>query len=176
MEKRTQRTPHTVREFSAGGVVFKKEGAKILWLVTKSSPSKIVPSSYWRLPKGKLDDENGDKSGPLARGEKKASENQIQDVALKEVREEGGVRAKIIEKIGTQKYFFTFQGEKILKFVTFYLMEWEKDLAEGTSFETEEVAWLPHDKAKELLKYNGEKETLDKAKVVLESGTQGVLI
>lgn len=170
------------REFSSGGVVYRKfqnpnSKFQIKWLVTKSTPSKLRPRSTWRLPKGRLDDEGkGKKSGPLARGERKASEREIQDAAVKEVREEGGVRARIIDKIGTEKYYFTWQGEKILKFVTYYLMEWIADLPEGFGFETSEVAWLPYEEARMRLKHTGEKKVLDKAGQVLEAGVQESLV
>ena len=73
-------------EFSSGGVVFKKKDNKILWLITLSSPSKLYPHSYWRLPKGWLDDKNG-QPGPLAKGERKAGEKELQKTALREVEE-----------------------------------------------------------------------------------------
>ena len=85
------------REFSAGGVVFRKyqisnDKYQIKWLVTKSTPSELVSKSVWRLPKGRLDDEEGEReSGPLASGVRKASEEEIQKAALKEDKEEGGV-------------------------------------------------------------------------------------
>ena len=168
MEKGTKSSKQVKREFSAGGVVFKKtKEGKRLWLIAKSSPSELYPDSYWRLPKGWLDDKDAGRSpGPLGKGERKATEEELQTAALREVKEEGGVTATIVKKIGTQR---TFRGRNIFKFVTFYLMEWKKDLLEGTTFETEEVAWLPHDKAKKLLKHKGEKEIMDKAKEVLEN-------
>lgn len=179
----SSKTPST-REFSAGGVVFKKiqnpnHKFQTLWLVAKSNPSKLYPNSYWRLPKGWLDDEdNGKKLGPLGKGEKKASEENLQKSALREVREEGGVDAKIVKKLGTERIFFTSKrdGARILKFITFYLMEWVRDLPEGPGMETSKVAWLPFEEAKGRLKYSGEKKVLDKAKKVLNSGVQESLV
>ena len=168
-------------EFSSGGVVFKgvKEQesirVEVLFLITKSSPSNLYPIAYWRLPKGWIDDES-DKPGPFARGEKKADEEILKGAALREVREEAGVSARIIKKIGTKKIFFNRSGEKYLKFVTYYLMEWEKDLAEGPCFETSEVGWFTLEKAKEKLKHKSEKEILQKAKDILDSGLQENLI
>ena len=66
--------PPVVREFSSGGVVFKKEKGEILWLVTRSTPSKLYPEYRFRLPKGRIDDVGNDKPGPMARGEIKADE------------------------------------------------------------------------------------------------------
>ncbi|PIZ45723.1 hypothetical protein COY30_01470 [Candidatus Woesebacteria bacterium CG_4_10_14_0_2_um_filter_44_9] len=139
------------REFSSGGVVYKNEGDKILWLVTKSAVSDLYPKAVWRLPKGWIDE-----------GET------TQQAALREVKEEGGVEAKIIQKIETVKYFFTTSDKsKVLKFVTFYLMEWTKDLPEGFGEETSEIAWLPFNQAVKRLSYGGEKQILKKAKELL---------
>ena len=155
------------REFASGGVVFKRSNvkgqmSKVLWLVTRSAPSDLYPESYWRLPKGWLDDkDSGKKPGPLARGERRATEKDLKSAAIREVGEEGGVKAKIVKKIGTER---SFRGRSILKFVTYYLMEWISDLPEGFGFETSEVAWLSFAEAKDRLKYTGEKEILDKAK------------
>ncbi len=162
------------REFSAGGVVYKKiknsKGKKenVFWLVTRSSPSKKYPKSIWRLPKGWLDDEEGGIPGPFARGEVKSSEEEIQKAAIREVREEAGVLAKVAGKIGTEKYFLSQMWGKTLKFVTFYLMEWIADYPKGPGFETEKIEWLPYSQARRRLHYSGEKKVLDKAKKLLE--------
>jgi 8-oxo-dGTP pyrophosphatase MutT (NUDIX family) len=171
------------REFSAGGVVFKKyeirnTGYEIKWLVAKSKPSKDYPNNIWRLPKGWIDDENGGKNpGPTALGKIKAKEEELQEAALREVREEGGVEAKILNKIATERFFYTSkEGERILKFVTFYLMQWKENLPEGPGFETEKVEWLEYKDARKLLSHSGEKKILDKAKEVLDNGLQENLI
>lgn len=171
------------REFSAGGVVFRrvkepfgkaqdKQGSKsvkTLWLVTKSTPSELYPKGIWRLPKGWLDDE-GEGPGPMARGIKKTSEVELQNAALREVKEEAGVEARITAKIGTETRFFTSGDEKVMKFVTFYLMERLRDLPEGPELETSEVAWLSYQIARKRLSYSGEKRTLDKARQILKAG------
>jgi 8-oxo-dGTP pyrophosphatase MutT (NUDIX family) len=157
------------RQFSAGGVVFQKTSDSVLWLITKSAPSIEYPNDVWRLQKGWLDDSvDGKSPGPLASGQKKATEEELQNAALREVKEEGGVEAKIIEKMGTETYFFPTPEGRGMKFVTFYLMEWEKDLPEGPGFETSEVKWLAFDEAQKLLTYAGEKKVLEKAKTLLD--------
>lgn len=165
------------REFSSGGVVFRRvkeqesKRVKVLWLVTKSSPSKLYPHEIWRLPKGWIDDEGGGKKpGPAARGERKVNEGELQSAALREVKEEAGVEARIVAKIGTETRFFTSNGQRVMKFVTFYLMEWLRDLPEGPGFETSEVAWLSYEIARKRLSYSSEKKTLDKARQILEAG------
>ncbi len=140
-----------LREFSSGGVVFKKEGNKTFWLVTKSVASTLYPKAVWRLPKGWIDE-----------GES------TEEAALREVGEEGGVEAEIIQKTETVKYFFvTPDKTKILKFVTFYLMQWKQNLPQGFDGETSEIAWLSFDQAVKRLAYSGEKQILKKAKELL---------
>jgi len=155
-------------EYSSGGVVFKKEKGKILWLITKSSPSELYPNSIWRLPKGWLDDEKKG-PGPLTRGEKRATENDLKNTAIREVKEEAGIKAKIIQKIGTTKIFYTKNGERFIKYITFYLMRWEKDLAEGFGFETSEIGWFTFNEAQKKLKFKNEKEIFRKAKKIIDS-------
>lgn len=137
------------REFSSGGVVYREDK----WLIRSTMPSKLYPKSYWMLPKGWIDE-----------GEK------VEEAAIREVREEGGVEARIIKKIETIKYFFKHPKDgNILKFVTFFLMEYVKDLPEGFGEETEEALWLPYDEAFAKLSFAGEKQILKKASELKDS-------
>ncbi|HTK03686.1 MAG TPA: NUDIX domain-containing protein [Alphaproteobacteria bacterium] len=153
MGKDTQKTTRRTgggrirREFSAGGVVHRSDK----WLITASAPSKLFPKISWRLPKGWIDEEE-----------------KIEDAALREVREEAGVEAKIIKKIGTSFYVYNNpERGRIMKFVTFYLMEYVKDLPEGHDAETSEVVWLDFDEAYKKLSFSGEKQVLKKASELL---------
>lgn len=174
MGKDTQQKTGTVlktqssieREFSSGGVVFK--GDK--WLIRSTMPSDLFPKSYWTLPKGWIDDAAPGIPGPMASGKVKADEKSLRENALREVQEEAGVDAKIIKKIGTVKYFFDHpERGKILKFATFFLMEWKKDLPEGFDEETSEVLWLSFEEAKKKLSFSAEKQMLERAKDLLSS-------
>lgn len=104
----------------------------------------------------------------MASGKKKADEEALQKAALREVAEEAGVEAKVVKKIETIIYSFIHpERGKTVKFVTFYLMEWQKDLPEGHDMETSEVVWLPYDEAYKKLSFSGEKQILKKAKLLL---------
>jgi 8-oxo-dGTP pyrophosphatase MutT (NUDIX family) len=156
------------REFSSGGIVFKKENGKVLWLIRRTAPSTLYPNTYWMLPKGRIDDAPGDKPGPMASGLVRADERSLQSAATREVEEETGVEAKIIKKIGTIKYSFTDPHRgKIFKFVTYYLMEWEKDLPQGFDEETSEIAWHVYEAAYKTLSFSNEKEALKEAQELL---------
>ena len=137
-------------------------------MITRSSKSKLYPETYWRLPKGWVDNDSPEIPGPMASGKIKADEESLQKGALREVREEGGVEARIVKKIGTEKYFFNAPDKgRILKFVTFYLMEYVRDLPEGFDGETSEISWLPFAEAYKKLSFSGEKQMLKKAKEIL---------
>jgi len=62
------------------------------------------------------------------------------------------------------KYFFTDpSGEKVMKFVTYYLMEYEADMPGGFGWETAETRWVSFAEAKDLLAFKNEKELLVEA-------------
>lgn len=168
----------TLREFSSGGVVFKREGDNILWLVRATVPNELFKDKRWTLPKGWIDDSDQvGVPGPMASGTVKADEESLQKAALREVWEEGATRARIVKKIGSAKYFFNLPGTgNILKFVTFYLMEYLKDNPDGHDYETSEIVWLPFNEAYKKLSYSGEKKVLKKAKVMLDTGLQETLV
>jgi 8-oxo-dGTP pyrophosphatase MutT (NUDIX family) len=164
----TQNQVILTREFSSGGIVFKKEKENVLWLIRKTSSSDLFPETHWMLPKGWLDDSGEGVPGPMASGKIKTDEKTLQKTAIREVAEEGGIEAEIVKKIETLKFFYTHPTRgRILKFVTFYLMKWVKDLSGGFDSETSEIAWLPFDEALERLSFRGEKLVFKKAKELL---------
>jgi len=134
------------RQFSAGGVVFKKDGDAIFWLIMKPKPSAEFPSNRYQLPKGTI--ETGEK---------------VIDAATREVFEETAIRAKIIEKIDNIKYIYTFRGEKYFKVVTWFLMEYVSGEPTADNVETEEVFWMDFQNSIKTLSYSSEKEILKKA-------------
>ena len=180
MEKRTHKKEkkrvNFKKEFSAGGVVYKREKENILWLITKSAPSDRIPKSVWRLPKGWIDDDSRGGAGVFASGKEKAKENDIRKAAVREVEEEGGVKVKVIRKLDTVRFFFVIGNVKVMKFVTFYIMEWTSDLPGGYGPESEEVGFFPYNKARQKLEYSSEKKILDKAEKLVRQGVQQSLV
>jgi 8-oxo-dGTP pyrophosphatase MutT (NUDIX family) len=159
-----------IRQFSAGGLVYKKNDGQVEFLLKKSAFSQHYPSSNeWSLPKGWLDDAGHDEPGPLALGQKRASPAQIEAAALREVREETGVEAKISQRLKNVQFFFVDHNhEKVLKTVIFFLMEYVKELPEGFSTETSEIKWVDFGEARKLLqKRKGECEIIKQAQSIL---------
>lgn len=172
-EKEEKTKPKLNREFSSGGVVYKNNNSlnsEILFLVSKSKPSPEYPKDNWRFPKGWIDDDGVDIPGPKASGKVKATEEDLEKTAVREVMEEGGVEAKVIKKIKTINFFYKHKTRGLtLKFVTFYLMEYIKELEEGFGFETEKVEWLNYTESIKRLTNRKEKEILTTAFNMLQS-------
>ncbi len=132
------------RIYSAGGIVIKtnKDGPCIL--VTQHSGHK-----GWDFPKGHI--ESGESS---------------QAAALREVEEETGVKAEIIEKVGETKYFYSEPSfakaskgeEKVFKTVIFFLMKYASEGKATTAFEVSGMEWLPVEEVEEKLTFKDTKE------------------
>jgi len=134
------------RIFSAGGIIIKfdKGGPKVL--VTQHSKHK-----GWDFPKGHL--EVGESS---------------EDAALREVKEETGVVAEIIEKVGQTQYFYYEEGAKVLKTVTFFLMKYIEKGVATTAFEVLDYKWLAPDEVEAQLTFKDTKELWRKSKEKIE--------
>ena len=159
------------REFSAGGLVYKRIGDKVVWLIRRPAVNPEFKGNLgWSFPKGWIDDEEGGKEpGKRARGEVRASGAEMEESALGEVREEGGAEAKIVGKLPTIRFFFTNQtGEKVMKFITYYVMGYVGEAAEGVGWETAEVKWVEEEEALKLLAFKSEREMLLGAKALVQ--------
>lgn len=135
-----------IREFSAGGIVFKKTTNhklptnNVLWLVCQHSQHK-----GWVFPKGFIGDHN--------KGETS------EETAVREVEEETGVVGKIIVKLkNPAAYFYVWKGEKRFKTVYYFLMEYVSGDINNHDFEMSAVEWLPEKKVLERLTYKSDKE------------------
>ena len=161
MKSKKQKEP-VKREFSAGGVVFKKEDGLVFWLLGKHSGYH-----KWVLPKGKI--EKGEKS---------------QQAAVRETEEETGVKAQFVagKPVHKESYFFydrygvgndgqkvsRKEKTKVYKTVTFYLLKYESGDPKDFGLEMEDAGWFLFDEALEKMAFSGEKEALKKAKKILE--------
>jgi 8-oxo-dGTP pyrophosphatase MutT (NUDIX family) len=108
------------------------------------------PRGIWALPKGVID-----------AGESAA------ETALREVAEETGVRGRLLEKLGDIRYVYTWEGERVFKVVSFYLVRYSRgrlgDVPAEHRHEVAEVRWLPLTEASKLLSYKGEREMAERA-------------
>jgi 8-oxo-dGTP diphosphatase len=135
------------RQFSAGGVVYKKEKGQTFWLLIQPKGT-----DYWQFPKGLI------KEGESA-----------QDTAVREIREEGGVTGQIVEKIGSSSWWFIQDGERVFKTTTYFLMGAEKDTGKIDPVEVERAVWLLADEAEKELSFASSKKIFAQAQTILAS-------
>jgi 8-oxo-dGTP pyrophosphatase MutT (NUDIX family) len=140
------------REFSAGGVLVRRLRGR--WWLAAIRPAGR-PEGLWALPKGLI--------GP---GESP------EEAALREVREETGLEATPVQKLGDVRYVYTWAGERVFKIVSFYLFRYRSgrlgDIAPEQRIEVDEARWLPLEEAPKLLAYKGEREMAAKALAALD--------
>ena len=135
------------REFSAGGVLVRRLRGR--WMVAAIRPAGRPPG-LWALPKGQIDEgESGEQT------------------ALREVAEETGASGRSLGKLGDVRYWFNWEGERIFKVVSFFLVRYTGgrlgDIPAEFRHEVAEVRWLPLDDAPKLLAYPGERDMARRA-------------
>jgi 8-oxo-dGTP pyrophosphatase MutT (NUDIX family) len=134
------------REFSAGGVLVRRlRGSYVLAAIRPGGRARV-----WALPKGNV----GSGESP-------------DEAALREVAEETGVEARLLGKLGDVRYTYTWDGERVFKIVSFYLMAYRRgrlgQVPPEHAHEVAEARWLPLDEASRLLSYKGEREMAELA-------------
>ena len=86
-----------------------------------------------------------------------------EQAAQREVKEETGVTAELIEELGDVQYVYTRDGRAVSKRVTFYLFQYRSgDLADH-DHEIEDARWMPMEQAAQELTYAGERELVSRA-------------
>lgn len=161
----TQSKTQTAREFSAGGVVVRRMEGE--WHMAAIQPTgrkaqKIKagkPIAVMALPKGIID----------------AGESPEQ-TAVREVREETGLVAEIIAKLGDVKYVYVRSwgdGARVFKVVSFYLLRYRSgrlgNIASEMRIEVERCAWILLAEAPRLLTYQGDRAMAQAAMEYLKS-------
>ena len=167
------------RIFSAGGIVLRRfapqdksfdrtdgKAGELQVLVTQHSKHK-----GWDFPKGHI--EEGESS---------------EVAAVREVEEETGIKAEIIEKAGSTEYFYWEVGpssatsfakatkvkkategkEKVLKTVVYYLMKYVGEGEATTAFEVSDMVWLPVDEVEAKLTFKDTKDLWGKIRPKVE--------
>jgi 8-oxo-dGTP pyrophosphatase MutT (NUDIX family) len=136
-------------EVSAGGVVYRRGERGLEILICKDAAYH-----RWVLPKGLIDP--GEDS---------------ETAALREVREETGVIARLIGALGEpEKYIYTANGVRVFKKVHYFLLEYVSGSEADHDHEMEEVRWVSVDEAMAMLAYAGAKTMLRRAEAYLNAG------
>ena len=126
-----------------------------LWFAAVRPQGK--PGGTWVLPKGLIDE-----------GES------VRETAVREVAEETGLHTAVVAKLGDTKYTYTWDGERIFKVVSFFLLRPLGGrigaLPPGMEVEVAEARWLRLDEPG-VMAYRGEREMVERARaLVLAAG------
>ena len=141
------RVAPTVRDVSAGGVVYRRpteQGPVEVALVGRLRPKR------WALPKGTP--EVGET---------------LEGTAVREVGEETGLLVHIEQPLDQIQYWFVWGGVRHFKTVHFYLMEMVGGDTANHDGEYDVVEWFPIGEALRRLSYPNEARVVDKAQQVL---------
>jgi 8-oxo-dGTP pyrophosphatase MutT (NUDIX family) len=134
--------PARADEFSAGGVVVSDGQVITIVPVKRAADGTRVLG----LPKGHLD-----------------GEETPEEAARREVAEETGVDAELLELLGDVAYRYDRRGRRVRKVVRFYLFAYRSGDLEDHDHEIEEARWMPLEEAAERLTYPGERDIVKRA-------------
>lgn len=141
--RRQRRTLRTVEETSAGGLVVDRgqrpPRAALIGRLDRRG------QLAWSLPKGHLEE------GETA-----------EDAAVREVKEETGIRGVVLASLGTIDYWFVAENRRVHKTVHHYLLEAAGGELSDEDIEVTEVAWVPLTEVTGRLAYADERRLLDK--------------
>ena len=146
-------TPSQVTsEYSAGGVVYRRNGEGYEFVAVQRARH-----GDWSLPKGHIE----------------AGESHEQ-AALREVKEETGIDARIVSPIGEVVYFYQRPRQGLTrKTVYHFLMEASSHELCGPNWEVSEARWVPITHADSLLSYENDKRIINQAQAILGIRSQG---
>lgn len=131
------------KEFSAGGVVYKKSAANVDVLLIARNNSKV-----WCLPKGKIE------------------QNEThEDAAIREIKEETGITSRIIKLLADIKYNFVspVDSAQVFKKVRFFLFEYTSGDICAQKTEIDEAGWFNIKEAIKIMTYPSERNIMKKA-------------
>jgi 8-oxo-dGTP diphosphatase len=135
---------------SAGGVAFRYENSELFVALIL-----VGENNRWQLPKGLIEGQTPE------------------EAALREVREEAGIDAEIIEKLDTIEYWYVgdWDGERVRfhKFVHFFLMKYVSGDVADHDHEVADARWVKMDDAIEMLSFKSEKEIAEKASQLIKN-------
>ncbi|MDT8307465.1 MAG: NUDIX hydrolase [Anaerolineae bacterium] len=134
----------TQTQVSAGGVVFRAQGTAIEIAVIGV---EAKGEERWQLPKGIV-----------------GANEEPEETALREVREETGLRAETVAPLETIEYWYVGRrGDRRIryhKFVHFYLMRYLSGDVADHDHEVTEARWVDIDEAARMLTFKSEREVV----------------
>jgi len=139
-----------VRQVSAGGVVYRRASGR-----AEVAMVRVGPKRRWQLPKGIVDE-----------GETP------EETAVREVREEAGVNARIAAPLDTIEYWYVGNdrdGRRVRfhKFVHLFLLEYESGDVADHDHEVDEARWVPLADAAAMLAFDSERKAMSQAAALI---------
>jgi 8-oxo-dGTP pyrophosphatase MutT (NUDIX family) len=152
--------PPVTRELSSGGLVYRRTAGS--WVVClggrrRSDDAPVV----WSIPKGHVEE-----------GESMAA------AALREVREETGLRSDIEDTLGDVTYWYARHDTdgrplRVFKRVRFFLLRYRGGRFGDRDDELDAVRWFSLADAEHAVGYASEQALVRRARELLETGEQG---
>jgi mutator protein MutT len=146
----------TVDETSAGGLVVDADRRHAVLIGRLDRHGRLL----WSLPKGHIED-----------GET------VEQTAVREVKEETGITARVLTSLGTIDYWFVAERRRVHKTVHHFLLEAIGGELSDEDVEVTEVAWVPVTDLESRLAYTDERALVRKAFELFqdeEPATEGV--
>jgi 8-oxo-dGTP pyrophosphatase MutT (NUDIX family) len=147
--------PPAEREFSAGGLVYRRPGGVVTVVLAGRRVSQTGDLA-WSLPKGHI--EPGETS---------------EIAAVREVREETGLKASIEARLGDVTYWYARRDaagvvHRIWKRVRYFLLRFEGGRFAERDDEMDAVRWFPIAEAERAAAHDDERELIRQARARLE--------
>lgn len=133
-----------INQISAGGIVYKRFENQTLWLITQHSQHK-----GWVFPKGLVGD--------------KISNEKMDVAAIREVEEEGGIKARIVNNNPVETFYqYQFEGSLIKKTVYYFLMEYISGDPKNHDWEMMDAKFATAEEVIKTLTYQSDKQAFEK--------------
>jgi 8-oxo-dGTP pyrophosphatase MutT (NUDIX family) len=142
--------PYSVTEVSAGGLVISSSNPSLVALISHRNRGG---GADWCIPKGHVE----------------LGENYLQ-TAIREVHEETGIQAKVLEKIGEISYSFKIGPKRVRKTVHHYLLQQtggELSFEADPTGEVLDVQWFEIATLEEVLAHENERKIAERALEIL---------
>ncbi|KKQ34508.1 MAG: MutT/nudix family protein [Microgenomates group bacterium GW2011_GWA2_37_6] len=146
-------------EFSAGGIVFRQAqdfGSKPQFSEKRIEILVCQHSQHhgWVFPKGLIGDH--------------VENEQKEETAVREVKEETGIDAKIKKELTPVSYWYVLDEEKVKKTVYYFIMKYVGGDITNHDHEMEEVEWIEYNDVLDKLTYPSDKKVWKEARELVK--------